>query len=111
MSEILHDDFISLAAGAKLVPSWRNGASTNPATLFRWIRDGVMLPGGERLHLRATRTGGKWSTRVEWLEEFLATLTAAHTPGAAPPETRPPSRREAERRSRKAGRKLQELGA
>ena len=49
-----------------------DGRPVHPATLARWALRGVLLPGGQRLHLAATRCSGQWVTTLESIDQFFA---------------------------------------
>lgn len=68
--------YLSLSEAAKMFPG-RGGRPLNPATLTRWAINGVKLPSGERLRLRAKRIGSRWLTVAEWMHEFIESHTAA----------------------------------
>jgi hypothetical protein len=69
---------LGLQAAAALVPPFRCGRPTNPSTIFRWIKDGVRLPSGKRLHLEGRRIGGRWVTSAGALKRFSDGQTQAH---------------------------------
>jgi hypothetical protein len=50
--------------------------SRNPSTVIRWITRGALLSSGERLRLKALRAPGGWQVAMEWVDDFLETLTA-----------------------------------
>jgi hypothetical protein len=77
VSEVLERDALSLAEAAALVPSFRPGRATHPATIARWIADGVPLPDGSRLHLEACRVGGRLVTTKAALARFITAQNAA----------------------------------
>jgi hypothetical protein len=51
----------------------------HPATLTRWILQGIPLGDGSRVRLRAIRFPAGWRTTDEWVDDFLDALTAART--------------------------------
>ena len=57
------------------------GAETgySAAAVTRWIQDGVKLRDGSRLRLRAVRFPAGWRTTEQWVNEFIASLTADKT--------------------------------
>jgi|SRR5579883_1264941 len=88
----------------------RGGRRLHPATVGRWIADGVKVPSGHRLRLRATRLGTRWLVDPEDWDRFLADLTAAQLPAAEGEAT--PSRTPGERHraAAEAGAELRKLG-
>jgi hypothetical protein len=54
----------------------------HPSGPVRWITKGAMLSDGQRLKLKALRTPGGWRIRRDWLDAFLAALTADRQGGA-----------------------------
>jgi len=91
------DAQIGLPAAAKL-------AGVNPATIWRWIKEGVAIPGGKRLHLCAQRLGGRWTVTEIAIREFITLLTEAHggqvgVPQAQVPRSPAARRKAAERAS------------
>ena len=48
IEEITSGEGITFAAAAALIPPYRRGRPVSPSTLFRWVFDGVRLPGGRR---------------------------------------------------------------
>jgi hypothetical protein len=50
--------------------------SNHPSAPIRWITRGAVLSNGQRLKLQAVRTPGGWRIRRDWLDAFLAALTA-----------------------------------
>jgi len=73
--EIRNETPISLAQAARMQPPGRRGRPVNPATVFRWIHNGVKGPGGEIIRLEGYRMGGRWLTTIEALERFAAAQT------------------------------------
>jgi hypothetical protein len=105
--DIAKETPLSLAAAAKRLPRLRAGRPLHPATVLRWILDGVRGRDGDRIRLEAVRIGGRWCTSAEALQRFLATLSAAPAGPAGPaPRTAGQRQRAAER----AGRELDKLG-
>lgn len=49
-------------------------AGVSPKTFIRWRVDGVKLPTGERIRLRAFRAGRKWCVTGAELIEFLTLM-------------------------------------
>src|SRR5262245_43532573 len=63
----------------------------HPSAILRWVTEGLKMPDGSRLRLRARRVGMKWMTSQEWLDEFLDTYTRASLPLTADVEIRTPT--------------------
>ena len=68
-----------LSAFQDQIPGHRTNARVHLSTLLRWCLRGVRLPDGSRVKLQAVRVGSRWFTTDVWFDEFIATLTAAHT--------------------------------
>jgi hypothetical protein len=96
--------YLLLREAAALVPSSRGSGRCHPATLTRWILQGVRAVGGRRVNLRAVRRGSTWLTTRPWLEQFLADCAG---PDTAPPPVRTPGQRA--RADRIAAKKLEKL--
>lgn len=97
----------SLSTVRNRFPGARTNGLLHLSTLIRWCTRGVRMPDGSRVRLRAVRAGSRWLTTDAWVDEFIATLTTAHTGGAeVATAPRPPSRRQSE--SADAGRVLTE---
>lgn len=115
---LLSETLLSLRQAAARVPSYHGSAARgcNASTVFRWIVDGVRIPGG-RLKLEAVRLAGRWLTSVEALNRFLATQDTVCRPEGQEPPDRPVashlSPRTPEQRKRdseRASRELQKAG-
>jgi hypothetical protein len=76
--------YLRPAQAARLWP--HNGRQPHPAKIVRSIVRGTASRArpGERLRLRAIRDSQGWLTTAEWIEEFLAALTADRLGAAAP---------------------------
>lgn len=76
ITEILAGDALTLSAAArKLVP--HRGKGVAPSTLWRWHREGLRTPDGNRVHLELARVGGKWLVSTAALARFIAASTPA----------------------------------
>jgi uncharacterized protein DUF1580 len=107
MIDISTEKPLPLEEATSLIPPARRGKRTHFSTLVRWIKNGVLNPYGERVHLEAIRLGGRWMTSREALQRFAERLTpATDRPLRETPRT--PTTRQ--RRSEEAGRKLERLG-
>lgn len=72
LSEVKSGEGIGLAEACKLIPPYRPGHRTHPATLTRWILRGVRSPHGDKIKLEAVRCGSRWITTTGAVERFLA---------------------------------------
>ncbi len=108
---LLNETLLSFGQAARKLPAHRGPGRCSPATIWRWIRDGVKLPDGRRLRLEAIRIGGAWRTSEEALGRFVAAQTAAYLPSDAPATIpiRSPNKRQ--RDSERAARELEAEGA
>ncbi len=88
INPILLENPQGLAALARTLPGYRGKTAIHPATLFRWITSGVMLPNGARLKLEALRIGGRFVSSQAALSRFFERQTAARSRA----ETRNPFR-------------------
>ncbi len=95
---------LPLQAARKFVPGFRTRRAVHPNTLRRWIVKGVAVPGVGLVHLKATRIGGMFFTREEWVAEFIAAQQVA-TP--EPPVSAAAILRESDA----ASRELEAMGA
>jgi hypothetical protein len=50
-SEVLSGSGLSLSQAARRFPPYRGSRPVVPSTIFRWIADGVRVPGGPRVRL------------------------------------------------------------
>jgi hypothetical protein len=80
---------------ARLLPPGRSGKPVAPATLWRWWKDGVRVPGGGRVRLEACRLGCRLITSKPALERFLLAQQHEQAPAAEPskPATKAKERR------------------
>lgn len=76
-AEIANGEGQSLSEIARTIPTSRRGGRCSPATVWRWARDGVVLPSGERLYLEVARLGCRWLTSSAAVTRFLEAQTAA----------------------------------
>lgn len=56
-------------------------------TVYGWWRDGLKV-GGNRLHLRTVKEGGRRFTTLAWVQELLAAQQAAEDARRPAPESR-----------------------
>src|SRR5262249_39553753 len=105
--EILSGSGLNLGQAARCFPPYRESKPVNPSTIFRWITNGVQLPGGARLRLEARRVGGRWLTSREAVQTFIA----AQTPrGDDAPTPEPRTPRQHAKAAERAGRELDQIG-
>jgi hypothetical protein len=103
--EVLDGRGISLTRVAAILPRGRGGARPNPATIWRWVVQGIKLPGGGRLYLEAVRMSGRWVTSKKALARFLDAQTPALGEGTLPAPRSPAARRAESERAEKELRK------
>ena len=87
----------------------RGGRPVHPATLTRWIQQGVRLPDGNRVKLRAVRIGSRWAVKPTWVSDFIEATTAGHVPAEVAAAPRSPATRR--RASAQASAALDAIGA
>ena len=98
----------SLSQVARRLPPNRGNKPVHPATLTRWILEGVVLSDGSRIKLRAVRFPSAWLTTDTWVEDFLEAITAdrmGEKPAPIPARERnirTPAKRRREQQARKA---------
>jgi hypothetical protein len=105
--DIVNETLLGMGQAAHRFPPYRLGRPVNPSTIWRWIREGVVLPSGERVRLEGVRVGGRWLTSVEALARFAA----AQTPDVdlkRPDPPKPPASRM--RAAQRAGEQLDKIG-
>lgn len=107
--DLLNETLISLAAAGRRLPGHRDNRSTNPSTIWRWVRTGALAADGRRVRLEAVRLGSRWLTSVEALARFAEALTAGTAPEALAGRSPTPAARRAA--SERAGRELERRGA
>ncbi len=105
--EIASGQGLSLSRAARRFPSYRAGRPINPATIWRWLQEGVRLPDGRRVRLEAARLSGRWLTSEPALERFLAAQTPAL--GDDPPHTTA-TQKQRKRAAERAARELDKIG-
>ena len=104
---MLHEEpLISLSQAVARYPGHRGAKRLHPATLTRWILNGVKAVDGRRVKLEAIRLGCRWLTSEAALQRFADALSA---PPADSAPTRSPSARQAE--SERADDDLRAMGA
>jgi hypothetical protein len=66
---------VSLSAAARQLPG-RGTSKVNPATVWRWARDGVRAPGGRRVRLEVALCGARHVTSQAAVDRFIDALNA-----------------------------------
>jgi len=100
------EQLISLSQAAAHFPGHRGAKRLHPATLTRWILNGVKAVDGHRVKLEARRYGCRWLTSEAALQRFADALSAS-------PEERTPARSPSVRQtaSERAEDELRAMGA
>jgi hypothetical protein len=80
------EPLITLRQAAKHFPLTQ-GKGLHMATVFRWIRDGVLGPNRTRIRLEAVKVGSRWLTSIAALERFVERQTPTFDDGAEPIRT------------------------
>jgi hypothetical protein len=94
VKEVLAGDGLSLAEAGRLVPPFRPGRPTNPATIWRWSAKGIRLPDGTVIKLETCRVGGRKMTSRAALGRFILAQTPQSETDPGPlPAASLPSRR------------------
>jgi hypothetical protein len=106
-ADLLCENLISLAQAARRFPPARQGRPVCAATVWRWCRRGVNVPGVGIVRLECVRLSGRWLTSVESLARFVARQTPAMEDNPPPPPRSPGRRRRA---SERAGEALEQEG-
>lgn len=104
---ILAETALTLSQACRLLPGTRGCEHPDPATLTRWILNGIRVTSGCRVKLEAVKLPGGWRTSREAVSRFLAALTDGHQQPAVP---LPSSPRRRSRSAEEADRKLREMG-
>jgi hypothetical protein len=107
LSEVLAGQGLSLCQAARRFPPARRDRPVSPSCVWRWMREGVRLPSGERLRLEGCRVSGRWLTSEPALMRFLAAQQTGDTT-ATPTSTRTLGQRQ--RRSERAAAELHKFG-
>ena len=106
-NEVLLTGGLSLPQAARKFPPYRKNRPVSPSTIFRWIRDGVVLASGDRLWLEGIRLSGRWLTSEQALARFISAQTPQFDAGQTPVPRSPSVRASAAER---AGRALERHG-
>jgi|SRR5579885_1233229 len=96
--DLTRETLLSLAQAARRFPPYRQGRPVSPATIWRWCRRGVRVPGIGAVYLECVRLSGRWLTSLEAISRFVERQTPrmGDTP-AAMPRTSGQSQRAAKR--------------
>ena len=97
---------LNLSCVASRFPG-NDGKPAHRSTLSRYVRQGVKLPSGERVYLKATRIGQRVFVMPEDLDAFIEAMNPGRPDIKAP--TRTPSARRAA--TERACRELELMGA
>jgi hypothetical protein len=108
-AEVMAGEGKSLLQMAHRCPPGRGvGPHLNTSTLWRWCRQGVLLPDGRRVRLEALRVAGRWVTSEKALARFVAAQQAVSGPAEA---SVPPTPAQRQRAAERAGAELEARGA
>jgi hypothetical protein len=107
LTEVLAGHGLSLAQAARRFPPARRDRPVSPSCVWRWMREGVRLPSGERLRLEGCRISGRWLTSEPALLRFLMAQQADDSQ-TLPSQPRTTGRRH--RDSERAAAELERLG-
>jgi hypothetical protein len=72
VERILGEGALGMSAVARRLGKFRDGRATHPSTPTRWVRDGIELPDGRRLHLEAVVVSGRLVTSWQAVLRFIA---------------------------------------
>jgi hypothetical protein len=100
------ETLISTVCAARQLPSGKEGKALSPATVFKWIRHGVLATTGERVRLEGVRIGRGWYTSAEAIGRFTRALAGDDQEAREPAEATPTPLGASE-----AARRLEALGA
>jgi hypothetical protein len=103
VNDLTRETMVSLAQAARRFPPARLGRPVSPATIWRWCRRGVSVPGIGVVRLESVRLPGRWVTSLEAISRFVARQTPMEND--PPPAPRSPGRRQ-----RASERAAEELG-
>jgi hypothetical protein len=82
--DILSETVLSLAQAARRLPQLRGAKATgkgvHPCTLWRWTRNGLNTPDGQRVRLETVRIGNTNCTSLEAIQRFFDRLQGEHVP-------------------------------
>jgi hypothetical protein len=104
---LIRESLLTMAQAARRFPPARLGRPVCAATLWRWCRKGVNVPGVGIVFLESIRVAGRWLTSEEALARFADRQTRPVNDNPAATPRTPVQRRRA---SERAGAKLRQLG-
>jgi hypothetical protein len=108
LQEIEAGEGLTLTQAAKRLPRTRQGKPVTLGCVWRWVLNGVWLPGGgQRLRLEACRLAGKWITTPGAIRRFILGQTP-NLDGERPLMPRSASARQ--RASERAAKELERQG-
>jgi hypothetical protein len=107
LDEIAAGQAIYLATARLLFPRYRLARPVTSSCVFRWTKDGVRGPDGQRVRLEAARLAGRWVTTRAAIARFIAAQTPRLDTHPAPAPRASAAR---QRASERAAQALDELG-
>lgn len=110
LAEIVNGQGLSLTQAAKRFPSARMGRPVHSSCVWRWMRDGIRLPGGQVVRLEAARVSGRWLTSEPALARFIAAQTPTVEPAPLSSSAVPRSPARRQKSSERAAAELERLG-
>jgi hypothetical protein len=78
--EVAAGEGLTLSQAARRLPHGRLDRPVAAATLWRWSRKGVTLPGGGKVFLETCRAGCRTFTSVPALQRFLSAQRRGEAP-------------------------------
>jgi hypothetical protein len=108
MIDLGTENLISLAEAARSLPSSNRANGLDPATVWRWIKNGVRARDGSTVKLDAVRIGGRLVTSRQAIARFTDALNDQPTDAKKKPKTRTPTKRRAA--SERAAQRLERAG-
>jgi hypothetical protein len=98
---LLTETLVTFLEAARRLPPGRRGRPVSSSCVYRWTRDGIRGPDGQRVCLEAVRIGGRWLTSLEAMQRFAERLTPQLDAGPAPAPRSPAARQRASERAEK----------
>jgi hypothetical protein len=105
MIDIFNERVLALNEICELLPRNPKGGKVSFSTIWRWSKNGVIGPGGERVKLETVKIGGRLLSSEQAIQRFAENLS--------PPEAlamRPITLSQRRRNSEKASRELESMG-
>ena len=90
MADLLCEDVVTVARAARYLNEVIPDANYNPATLWRWMKDGRLAESGERVFLEHARLGRRIVSSKQALSRFAQRL-ASGCPTSSPNIAQPHS--------------------